>query len=356
VSVAPVDLKNPSWHQGMRLLSSASAVAAAGLLAAGCSASNVSAPARSQSPEPTTPPTKPPAATSPGPTPAVTLSSTLAPFTLPAAVSRPAVFVADAGLLVVGGLTAADSTTPDILRVDLARGTVNPAGQLPIPVHDAAGAVVDGRDLLFGGGSSAVTNAVQDVTPGGSPQVIGRLPQPRADLVAVSAGTTGYVLGGYDGAKGSTTVLRTRDGRTFAVVGTLPVSVRYPAVAATSESIWLFGGEHAGKQVTDVQKIDLTTGESSVAGHLPRPIAHAGAFTMDGLIFVAGGRTGATATDIVLRFDPAAVKFTAAGHLAAARSDFGVAVVGTTAYLVGGESPKTVDTVIQVRVQTGGTS
>jgi hypothetical protein len=279
----------------------------------------------------------------------------MAPFTLPAAVSRPIVYPDDGGLLVVGGLTIADTTTRAILRVELASGAVQPAGQLPVGVHDAGGAVVNRRDLLFGGGSTAVTSAVQDVTPGSTAAVISHLPQPRADLVAISDGSTGYVLGGFDGSQGSTIILRTGDGMTYAVAGVLPVSVRYPAVAFSGGSIWLFGGEHAGQQVSDVQRIDLATGHGSVAGQLPRPLAHAGAFTLGGAIFVAGGRSGATATDTVMRFDPATVRFTAAGHLPGARSDFGVAVVTGTAYLVGGENPKPVDTVIEVHAKDGGT-
>ncbi|MEP7193129.1 MAG: kelch repeat-containing protein [Actinomycetota bacterium] len=282
-------------------------------------------------------------------------TSSMTPFTLPQAVSRPTVFAAGQGLLIVGGLTAADTTTQDILHVALPQGVVSPAGRLPVPVHDAAGAVVNGRDLVFGGGSTIVSSAVQDVTPGSSPLVIGHLPQPRADLVAVSDASAGYILGGFDGTLGSTTILRTRDGRTFAVAGTLPVSVRYPAVAALGRSIWLFGGEHEGKQVTDIQRIDLSTGRGTVAGHLPHPLAHAGAFTLRGEILVAGGRVGSTTTDEILRFDPVRLRFASAGRLPVGRSDFGVAVVGGTAYLVGGESPKPVDNVIQVRAQAGGT-
>jgi N-acetylneuraminic acid mutarotase len=220
---------------------------------------------------------------------------------------------------------------------------------LPVPVHDAAGAVVDGRDLLFGGGSTAVSDAVQDVTPTASARLVSHLPQPRADLVAVTNAKEGYVLGGFDGTTGSTEILRTRDGRSFTVVGTLPVSVRYPAVAVSGGSIWLFGGEHAGRQVTDIQRVDLSTGQGSIAGHLRHPLAHAGAFTLGGAVLIAGGRSGAKATDAVMRFDPEQVSVTSAGHLPAARSDFGVAVVGDTAYLVGGEDQKPVNTVIQVR-------
>jgi hypothetical protein len=272
----------------------------------------------------------------------------MAGFTLPAAVSRPVVFPMGGGLLVVGGLTSADTTSPAILRVDLTSGKVHGAGRLPIPVHDAGGATVGGRDLLVGGGSTSVTSAVQDVTPGSSARVVSHLPQPRADLVAVSDGKVGYVLGGFDGARGSTTILRTADGRTFTRAGSLAVTVRYPAVALSGGSIWLFGGEHDGKQVTDVQRIDLRTRRGSIAGHLPRPLSHAGAFTLGGVVFVAGGRTGATATAAVLRFDTRSMTFTSAGHLTAARSDFGVAVVSGTAYLVGGENPKPVNTVIEI--------
>jgi len=260
-----------------------------------------------------------------------------------------------AGLLIVGGLTGADTTTGVILRVDLSGGTVLPAGRLPIPVHDAGGAVVGGRDLLFGGGSTAVSRMVQDVTPGTSARVVGRLPQPRADLVAISDGNIGYVLGGFDGATGSSTILRTRDGRTFTVAGTLPIPVRYPAVAVSGGSIWLFGGEHEGKQVSDIQRVDLVTGHGSVAGRLPRALAHAGAFTLGGSVFVAGGRIGAGETDSVMSFNPTTLKLTDAGRLPAARSDFGVAVVNGTAYLVGGENPKPVNTVIEVRASSGPT-
>ena len=269
--------------------------------------------------------------------------------------SRPVVYPVGAGLLVVGGLSAADSTTPTILRVDLTGGSAHKAGSLAVPVHDAGGAVVGGRDLVFGGGSSAVTSVVQDVTPGTSPRVVGHLPQARADLVAVSDGHAAYVLGGFDGTRGLTTILRTRDGKTFTVVGTISLSVRYPAVALSGGTIWIFGGEHAGNQVRDIQRIDLATGHGSIAGQLTRPLAHAGAFTLGGAIFLAGGRSGNTETATVMRFDPAVVRFTPAGHLPAARSDFGIAVIAGIAYLVGGENPKPVDTVIEVRARSGAT-
>jgi hypothetical protein len=348
--VVPIDLGETRGVSGRQLWRSAYAVAVVGVLVVGCSAQTASAPSPLQSSPPVTS-----AHTTPSSDASLTFTSSVAPFTLPAPVSRPTVFSEGQGLLVVGGLTTADTTTQQILLVDVSHRTVKTAGQ-HVPVHDAAGAVVGGKDLVFGGGSTTVSSAVQDVTPGGSTQVISHLPQPRADLVAISDGKAGYVLGGFDGTQGSTTVLRTLDGRAFTVMGTLPLSVRYPAIAATAGSIWLFGGEHDGKQITEVQRIDLSTGQGTIAGPLPRPLAHAGAFTLQGMVLVAGGRSSATTTATLMRFDPSNASFSTAGHLPDARSDFGVAVVGGTAYLVGGESPKPVDTVIQVRAQAGGTS
>jgi hypothetical protein len=50
------------------------------------------------------------------------------------------------------------------------------------------------------------------------------------------------VLGGYDGANIVGDVVSTVDGTSFTKVGTLPVPVRYPAIAVLRNAIYLFGG------------------------------------------------------------------------------------------------------------------
>lgn len=271
---------------------------------------------------------------------------------LPSALSRPVVFADGASLLVVGGLTASDTTTPAILRVNLSGGGSTRVGTLAVGVHDAAGAVLRGRDLVFGGGSIDVSGAVQEVSPGMPARLVGRLPTPRADLVAASDEQAAFVLGGFDGSSGSASILRTGDGITFTSTGSLPVPVRYPAVALAGGYLWLFGGESTGIPVDDVQRIDVGTGRASLVGHLPQPLAHAGAFSLGGAIFVGGGRTRTGISDAVLRFQPETLTFRNAGRLPQPQSDFGVAVVGNTAYLVGGEDPHTLDTVVAVRAES----
>jgi hypothetical protein len=104
---ASVGLMKPRSHPASRLLSSTLAVSAVGLLALGCSSQTPTAPTRSTSARPAA---SVPAA-SPSHQQVVTFTSSMAPFKLPAAVSRPTVFAAGDGLLIVGGLTAADTTT-----------------------------------------------------------------------------------------------------------------------------------------------------------------------------------------------------------------------------------------------------
>lgn len=99
VSVAPIDLRTPRSYQVSPLPGSAYAVAAVALLVAGCSAPTASAPSQSLSPATSAP------VTSPGGTPMMTFASSMAPVRLPAAVSRPTVFAAAGGLLIVGDPT-----------------------------------------------------------------------------------------------------------------------------------------------------------------------------------------------------------------------------------------------------------
>jgi hypothetical protein len=283
-------------------------------------------------------------------TPATHVQVRRLPVRLPAGLSRATAFADGSGLLVAGGLTAQQTTTADVLHIDLATGRVAVTGRLASPVHDAAGATLDGRDLLFGGGTGASVDTVQRVQSGVGSALLGHLPQPRSDLVAGASGGWAYVLGGYTGRQLVGTVLRTRDGRTFLPVARIPVPVRYPALAATGTALWVVGGITTSGAATDaVQRLDLRTGAATVVGHAPRPLSHASGFVLNGIGYVAGGQAAGARTDSILAIDPVSGTLNPVGRLPERVSDAAVAVEGDAAYLIGGEAPGPIDTVLEIR-------
>ncbi|WP_186525928.1 hypothetical protein [Leekyejoonella antrihumi] len=269
------------------------------------------------------------------------------------ATSRPVVLADGSTMLCIGGLapTGAHSTSA-IWRVNPTTGRVTADGSLVDAVHDAGGAVLRGQDIVFGGGGASVDSTVQLVSPGRTGRVVGHLPTPRADLVAVGSGGAAYVAGGFDGRALSGTVLRTTDGQHFADVAALAVPVRYPAVVAVPHAIYLFGGERGGALTDVVQRINLASGMTTVVAHLPIALGHAGALVLDGTILVAGGKTRLGSppveTTSVLAFDPARGTFRRVGSLPRPASDFGTAVVGGVGYLLGGENAENLSTIVEI--------
>ena len=120
-------------------------------------------------------------------------------------------------------------------------------------------------------------------------------------------------------------------------IARLPVPVRYPAVAASGHTIYVFGGETAGGKPTDaIQAVDVATGDARVAGHLPDPLDHAAALTLGGRSYVLGGSVGGSATDRILAFDPASGAAKGAGFLPLPVTSAAATVDASTGYLVGG--------------------
>jgi outer membrane protein assembly factor BamB len=246
------------------------------------------------------------------------------------------------GLIVAGGLVTNGSSAAGAFRLDTSTGKLAAAGSLATPTHDAAATVVDGKVLVFGGGTSAPAATTQDITASGFSHILGSLPRPRADADAVTIGGTAYVVGGYDGPSLDPAVLATTDGATFRTVTDLSVPVRYPAVAALGGLIYVFGGESAGGlPVRAVQVVNPGAGTDKVIGQLPLPLSGAAAGVLNGVIYIAGGVTGSTrpqAVDDVFAFDVGRTSFLRAGSLPVAVSNAGTAVSGGRLFLVGGET------------------
>ena len=343
------------------------------------------------------------------------MESGLLPWSLKAPLSRAVVLpVVGNQLSVLGGLTTGNTSSSGIYTLDTSTGALAPAGDLTGPLHDASGAVIAGKDVVFGGGDATTVGVVQafpepsgPALSAGSPTptatVVGSLPQARSDSSSVTIGSTTYVVGGYDGTNADAVVLGTTDGRTFSTVATLPVPVRYGAVAAVGGRIYVFGGQAitgagAGQPVDTVQAVDPTRHHAAVVGHLPEPISGAAAVTLTGSVYVVGGEStvpqpstpgmGTTQTSAssssspglgksgavpdarrtatgsailtaaasgttntvstIWSFDPISQRTEVAGRLQVPVSHAGVAVIGSRAWLVGGESGGTPVTAVQM--------
>jgi hypothetical protein len=270
------------------------------------------------------------------------LRVTAAAWHLPGPVSRAVALAAGDQLRLLGGLGPANVTTPAIVQIDRASGQATPAGTLTDPVHDAAGVVLAHRDIVFGGGSGKVVATVQGVAEAASGPTsrLGALPSLRADLASVVVDGRAVIVGGYDGTAPTPDVLETSDGTTFTVVAKLPQPVRYPAVAALGQRVFVIGGELPGTtgDATTIQVIDIRARTATIAAHLPTPLSHAGAAVIEGSLYLFGGRSGGHAVDTVSRLDASTMTLNPVDHLPVANSDMAVATVAGTTYLLGGEN------------------
>ena len=280
-------------------------------------------------------PTHPASAHGPG---VVHLVATAAGWQLPSPTSRAVAFSDGTGIVLAGGLDGGQNTVPTVVRLDPSTGAATSAGSLSVPAHDAAGGTIGAQRFVFGGGAQHVSDVVQALQPNGASTVVGHLPQPRADLAAATIGSTVYLVGGYDGTNATRDVLATSDGVQFRTVAQLPNGVRYPAVAALGDNIFVFGGELAGSESSAVQEIDVRTGTARVIAQLPSPRTEAAAVTFGGSIYVLGGLAGGSASSDILHFDPRTAAFSFDGQLPAPVADTAPVTIGQNAYLVGGEA------------------
>ena len=281
------------------------------------------------------------------PAAAMALQITPAPYQLPAAISREVVLPGRGSLLIIGGLTPSGASADTVTSLDPVTGATRAAGRLAQATHDAAGLFLGGRAFVLGGGTAASVPTIQALTQGTQAAVTGALSRARSDSVGVSAGSVGYVVGGYDGTTLDPQVLATGDGRHFRVAARLPVPVRYAASAAAGGLVWVFGGQTRastteasgnGTSPTDaIQRIDPATGRAVVAGHLPVPVQGATVIGLEGRIYIAGGVTARGTSRTVYQFDPARARVSVAGELPVPVGYAAGAVTGGIGYLVGGE-------------------
>jgi YVTN family beta-propeller protein len=246
-------------------------------------------------------------------------------------------------LLLLGGLSAADTSRTDIRLVEGGRDRA--LGTLPFPVHDSAAVRLGSSVYLFGGGNTVQLDQIIRIDPtSGQTTVAGRLPAPSSDQAAAAIGDTAYVVGGYTGKSWLDTVVAWHPGSSARVVGHLPTPLRYAAVTAAGGKLVIAGGSlPSGGASQVVYGFDPRTGAVSRLGTLPAPTTHAAAATIGDVAYVIGGRGAVlgSATSRSVAVDPGTRLVRAAGRLAAPTSDLAAVGLGRHILLAGGRSGST---------------
>ena len=271
----------------------------------------------------------------------------LATLSLPTATTRAVAFADGSTILLCGGLTAA-GTTRDVVQIDPGNAAASVVGRLKHPVHDAAGVTIGGSNLVLGGGQTAQDAFVQSCVASGTGTEVGALPAPRADLGAVMAGNQAIVVGGGAFGAADGRVLATTDGIHFHVIATLPVPVRYAAVAALGDTVFVVGGQGATGDVAAIQVVNVSAGTARIAGQLPAALSHATALVVGGSLLIAGGRHAGRALDTMLAIDPKTFAATSVGTLPQRMSDSAGIILGGVGYLIGGEARNPLASIVTI--------
>ena len=246
--------------------------------------------------------------------------------------------------LLLGGLTAADTSRTDVRAVGEG-GVDRRVGSLPQGLHDTAAVLLGGEAYVFGGGTSANTqsDAILRVDPrSGAVAAAGRLPAPSSDQAAVGLGGTAYVVGGYTGTRWLDTIVAWRPGAPARVVAHLPTPLRYAAVAAAAGRIVVAGGSLPDGTASDAVYAWRPGSQRVVRlGRLPAATTHAAAASIGGTAFVIGGRGPTPDTPVarIVAVDPAAGRIRPAGSLSSRRSDLAAVSLGGRILLAGGRGP-----------------
>jgi YVTN family beta-propeller protein len=254
-----------------------------------------------------------------------------------------AVALDGARTMLLGGLTAADTSRADIR---IATSAVDhAAGQLPTALHDTAAVRLGTTVYVFGGGTGANTQSdeIVRVPPtGGTGTVVGRLPAPSSDQSAAAIGGTAYIVGGYTGIRWLDTIVAWRPGSTARVVARLPFPLRYAAVTSVGNRLVIAGGSlESGTASRTVLEYEPAAARVTRVGSLPAPTTHAAAAALGGTAYVIGGRGAAsdTPTARIVAIDTRTNRIRAAGALASPRSDLAAVTLGDRILVAGGRGP-----------------
>jgi DNA-binding beta-propeller fold protein YncE len=271
---------------------------------------------------------------------------------LPAALMDPSYVASGGGIVLLGGLNAADTSVDTVIAAGYHGARV--IGRLPSVRHDTAAAVINRDVYVFGGGNgpSQLSDIVRFDPRTGRSSLIGHLPAASSDSTAATIGGTAYVVGGYTGTRWLDSIVAYRPGSTAHVVAHLPQTIRYAAVTAVRNSLVIAGGSLENGTASDaVLLYTPATRRVTRIGTLPAPTTHAAAAAIGNVAYVIGGRGASlgTPTTAIVAIDVVGKRIRSAGQLKSARSDLAAATVGSRIIVAGGKGASgTVATISQL--------
>jgi N-acetylneuraminic acid mutarotase len=256
--------------------------------------------------------------------------------TLPSPVQLPAVAAVSGGVLAIGGLDSSEASSAQLVRVD--RSGARATGQLPVALHDASAATIEGQAYYFGGGGAAGASAqiLRVSESGGS--VAGQLPAGASDVASATVGGTAYVVGGYTEVVPLRTIVAFSPAGGARVAGMLPVPLRYAAVAAVDGRVLIAGGTSGETAQRAILSFDPASGQVRQIGELPQPLTHGAGAALAGSFLVFGGRGSLKTSQRsdILAIDPLTGVVRRAGTLPKPMSDIGAASLPGEVVLIGG--------------------
>jgi DNA-binding beta-propeller fold protein YncE len=259
---------------------------------------------------------------------------------LPAALMDPSYVASGGGIVLLGGLNAADTSVDTVIAAGYHGASV--IARLPSVRHDTAAAVINRTIYVFGGGNGpSQLNDIVRVDPRtGHSGLIGHLPAASSDSTAAAIGGTAYIVGGYTGTRWLNSIVAYRPGSTAHVVAHVPQMIRYAAVTAVGSNLVIAGGSLENGTASDaVLLFTPATGRVTRIGTLPAPTTHAAAAAIGNVAYVIGGRGASTGTPTtaIVAIDVSRQLVRAAGQLKSARSDLAAATVGSRIIVAGGK-------------------
>ena len=253
----------------------------------------------------------------------------------------------DGELWVLGGFDSEGRIVARVEIYDPRAGEWRRGPDLPLPMHHANVAVLDGTIYVAGfltGFSFAANGAVFALTPSGTWEQRRSMPEGThrgASGVTVADGKL-YVAGGFRGsAVNDFSAYAPATGR-WTALANLPFAADH-LVAGVIDGIVYAAGGRAGTITSHRPRLDAydpATGRWSARAPMPTSRAGAAAAVLDGRLYVFGGEgKGANATGVFSEtesYNPAEDRWSTHPPMRTPRHGTGAAAVGMAIYVPGG--------------------